>query len=397
MKHSQKNETEEADSAKDKKYVQSNEKRLLSNIEMRNQYKQQKQQIRAALSNVDGAIKSNKIIFSDEGDIENLGKRNKKRQLFAEGSDNEDDIASPFELKRQFEGRDGHRLLQLQSKFQNDRRFVMNERFLENGGGDDGSDNNTNLPVEDEKQAQFNILQEVLGKKVTPKAKEKSEKQKVMLRFDPSDPQHKTYELKQQEEQSQPPKKKKRKELPPVEEEVPQVSEDKFYKVAGNLKDVFQSENKTFSLLPNRRELEFADGADLHQIDESAEATKDKSVRNFNGAFNSDSSDEEEEESVAGATGSTDQKFKKKESLLDRVRFWSEPFFFKEDDYRFQEGTDFIKRLGSQSDEDFLQLRRSVKGIVRAKVRNISRKNGLFKKKLGGSSKRMKIKRALKR
>lgn len=62
----------------------------------------------------------------------------------------------------------------------------------------------------------------------------------------------------------------------------------------------------------------------------------------------------------------------------------------------FAEGLDFIKRLEVDDQDDFYKLRRNLKEIVRAKVKNNQRKNRPFKKKLGGK-KRIKVKRALKR
>lgn len=62
----------------------------------------------------------------------------------------------------------------------------------------------------------------------------------------------------------------------------------------------------------------------------------------------------------------------------------------------FSEGLEFIKRLKSDEQDDFSLMRRNLKLIARAKVRNTLRNNRPFKHKLG-SKKRIKVKRALKR
>lgn len=65
----------------------------------------------------------------------------------------------------------------------------------------------------------------------------------------------------------------------------------------------------------------------------------------------------------------------------------------------FIEGVDFVEKISIKDDRDFTKLRRDLKEIVKAKVRNNQRKNRPFKKKLGGSKKKkmLRIKRALKR
>lgn len=373
---------------KDPKHIEADQKRKSSNIEMRNQYRQKKLQIRAALSGLDGKSANKKIVFNTDQQTSN---QSNNKQLFDEDSDVEETINLP--IKPQFEGKEGHKLFQLQSRFQNDKRFEMNERFLENNEND-------KIASEDEKEQQLSILEKVLGKTVV--AKDVKQKQpKVMLRFDPNDPQHKAYELKREtdEKKVQIKEKKRKKTTAPddAEEVKPEVSKSKFYKVSDDLKGVFQSENKSFVLLSSN----FADKIEVADQDMEQQTKEKQPVKEFNGTFNNltsdDDNDEEEQEVVAQETKIEENKLKEN-SATERVRFWSEPFFFKEDDFRYQEGMDFIKRLGCQDNSnDFIELRRNVKEIVRAKVKNVNKKKGMFKKKLGGVKKRMKIKKALKR
>lgn len=377
---------------KDPKHIEADKKRKSSNIEMRNQFRQQKLQIRSALSNLDGKAANKKIIFDENAsEIPVATNEKKNKPLFDDDSESDEEMNVPS--KPQFEGKEGHKLFQLQSRFHNDKRFVMNEKFLE----DDHVKENENEVAKDERETQLSILEQVLGKKVATKPNEVKQKQpKAMLRFNPDDPQHRGYELEHQVEEKPSTKKKKRKEAPETTEETnkPEVSKSKFYKVADDLKNVFQTENKSFSLLATREDYEIETQEENHV--EAYEIPK-KTTIDFNEAFNNLTSDEEEIEEAISPPQQQEEETTKNKSASDRVRFWSEPFFFQEDDFRFQEGMDFIKRLGCQESGDFLELRRNVKEVVRAKVKNVNKKKGMFKKKLGGVKKRMKMKRALKR
>lgn len=65
----------------------------------------------------------------------------------------------------------------------------------------------------------------------------------------------------------------------------------------------------------------------------------------------------------------------------------------------FLEGFDFIEKIKSEEKTEFAKVRRDLKEIVKAKVRNNQSKKKPFKRKLGGSKKRkmIRIKKALKK
>lgn len=102
----------------------------------------------------------------------------KKPALFADDDDDEEDERSyqnDFRIKEQFQGAKGERLLRLQSRFQNDRRFNMDAKFLEDEadyGEDDGNrkpqngHEATEEDGDDERQWQYDILESVMGKKI---------------------------------------------------------------------------------------------------------------------------------------------------------------------------------------------------------------------------------------
>lgn len=154
--------------------------------------------------------------------------------LLSEGSDSEDDLSLlDFGSKSHFDSREWHELLNLQTRYKNDKRFTLNERFQEKEGGPE-KNRNIVSPLEDKKQTQLHILESVLGRKATTKPKAAHiDKPKMKLRFDPDHRQHKAFELSHQE-QNPFMKKKKRKDTEKIQtqETAPDVSKNKFYKVA---------------------------------------------------------------------------------------------------------------------------------------------------------------------
>lgn len=102
----------------------------------------------------------------------------KKPALFADDEDDEEDeqhYQNDFQIKEQFQGAKGERLMRLQSRFQNDRRFNMDAKFLEDGN-DYGEDDDNRKPenghdaneenADNERQWQYDILESVMGKKI---------------------------------------------------------------------------------------------------------------------------------------------------------------------------------------------------------------------------------------
>lgn len=105
--------------------------------------------------------------------------KNTSKPLFDDDDDEDDDFdyKKNFEIKKQYQGEKGARLQKLQSKFQNDQRFNMNEKFLDdNEDGDveeeeyvaDGAESKT-----DERKWQYDMLESVMGKKIQPNEKKK--------------------------------------------------------------------------------------------------------------------------------------------------------------------------------------------------------------------------------
>jgi hypothetical protein len=212
-----------------------------------------------------------------------------------------------------------------------------------------------------------------------------------MLRFDPTKDDHLKYELKNTNKQngvklraSEVQKEEK------VEIQQLPVSKDVFYKVNYDLKDALQAEPK-FSLLNM-----FGKTNNVESFKENDEqpVTLDKqdTFSMETNPFRYDSSDDEKE------VVEDEYSYGKLDSSK-KSRFWHEPFFFKTDDYRLQEGFDFIKRVSSEQKTEFVEQRKNFKNVIKTKVRNIQRKNNLFKNKLGGNKRKkiLRIKKAMKR
>nr|BAA03210.1 50kDa lectin [Bombyx mori] len=213
-------------------YSDTEKKRLEAMKQKRQEFKQKQMIIKTGLSAVD-KLPNKKVKFSDEdssilvNDFED-GKTHEKKlghppenknYLFDDEDDDDADGQEHinFEIKKQFEGKRGQMVLDLQSRYKSDKRFTLDERFVDDETiGDKTKDEEVELSQVDEKTKQLNILQNVLG--VTLKSKEpEQDSQKTkpklgMLRFDPLQPSHAKFLMQQTEDvKSEPGNKKKKK------------------------------------------------------------------------------------------------------------------------------------------------------------------------------------------
>ncbi|KAG5897302.1 hypothetical protein JTB14_011465 [Gonioctena quinquepunctata] len=388
---------------------EANLKRLQSLKNLKKGYHTQKSLIQTALSNIDS--KSNNKIVYDDG-IKNhkqLGRNQDslKKSLFIENDSEEEDFEADFNVKEQFQGEKGQKLLELQSKYKNDKRFALDSRFLENNTEIEKShrekEENEDVTFEEEKNKEYEILEQVLGKKITKLQKQSEGPQKKMLRFDPSQPEHSKYEMPLVEKKKKSKEKNRDNDLlsekKREEKEVPEVSKEVFYKVTDNLKESLQ-EKQEFSLLGM-----FGKTQENEEGDQPETVTKiipNNLVKEKN-PFRYDSSDDDDETENIPFQHEVQQESNASRSLQQsdskRNSVWNDPFFFRVDDYRLQEGFDFIEKMKLEEKTEFTKLRRNLKEIVKAKVKNNQRKNKMFKKKLGGSRKKkvIRMKKAMKR
>uniref|UniRef100_A0A8C2GCA5 Nucleolar protein 8 n=1 Tax=Cyprinus carpio TaxID=7962 RepID=A0A8C2GCA5_CYPCA len=267
-----------------KKQQQDNQKRLAALEQRQKETEQQKKLIQGALSNVDAAKvnKSKHIVFdSDEDDEEEdettsrpeQPPTNLKKSLFEDdsGSDedqqtsmleekknnkpggsklfdseDEDDGAEDeqFQIKPQFEGKAGQKLMELQASFGTDSRFQVDSRFLESDA--EPEDQDEAAPEEDadkqlleEKKKSLDILQSILNTNIQPQNTRKGKmfKDVSSLHYDPTQEEHTAFEAKTEEpkKESKAARRKKRIEA----EKLPEVSKDVYFDISVDLKEVF--------------------------------------------------------------------------------------------------------------------------------------------------------------
>ncbi|KAM9813870.1 nucleolar protein 8 [Neosynchiropus ocellatus] len=184
------------------------------------------------------------------------GNKHSGPRLFGSSEDEEDDDDDDddkedkrFDIRPQFEGPAGQKLMELQSRFGMDERFRMDERFLEEEveGKKDEPEKLANLngeaeTMEDEKKKNLSILQSVLGSSIDqtcsskPASKAKTFRDVAALHYDPSREEHAAFEAKQEErKESKAERRRKREEA----QKLPDVSKDIYFDVSGDLKSVF--------------------------------------------------------------------------------------------------------------------------------------------------------------
>lgn len=428
------------------KQADADSKRVESMRNMRKAFNEKKSLINQGLASVDKRM-NKKIVFSDDeisGTIKsttseyqqhnpatNAESKGYKKTLFdGEESDNEDDVS--FRVKEQFEGKRGQKLLELQTRYKADKRFTLDERFVDTEDGDENNDKAFNSVAEEEgskedrveladdkeKIKQMNILQDVLGISVKSSTlnavNDSSNKKKAsttrlgMLRYDPSRPEHEKFiaptdssksklEKKSKKERKREREDQKLEEIKSIEHTerthpAIEVSKETFYKVSDSLKDAI-GQPKEFSLRSLfSKELQ----DDTYEKDASANeeivniATnskrKDKVKNPFDttdkNPFKYDSSDSEPEEDDVGQ-GGIQEISEDIEKLDDAVpkAVWSENFFFTLDDVRLTEGLSFFMAAEMNPDT---KDRRQLKFVMKKRLQNSARNDRMFKKKIGG-------------
>uniref|UniRef100_A0A2A4JLV8 RRM domain-containing protein n=1 Tax=Heliothis virescens TaxID=7102 RepID=A0A2A4JLV8_HELVI len=400
----------------DKKKHEAEKKRQESMIKKRQEFKEKQMIIKTGLTGVDKA-KNKKVIFSDyEDEIPNATKENnnktkrkeKNNTLFEDNGD-ESDGELNFEVKKQFEGKKGQKVLDLQSRYKSDKRFTLDERFIDDDGEeetDQRQDNNSEeveLGTADEKAKQMNILQDVLGVTIKQKYTDNDSKNKKpklgMLRFDPLQPDHAKFlaPIEPKPEPTKKSKKKAKEKQEEIQEQQPEpegpkveVSKEQFYKVSDALKEAI-AQPSSFSLrsLFGSKENE-DDGVQEQETDYiPLEAPKAKKVKNpldpkEKNPFVYDSSDSETEE--------TETKEVKPEQLpppaiVEPKAVWKENLFFSTFDIRLKEGLSFFSKA---PENEVQKERRELKSLMKKRIYNNDRKNQMFKKKIGGKKKSMK-------
>ncbi|XP_072237507.1 nucleolar protein 8 [Leuresthes tenuis] len=323
-------------------------------------------------------------------------------QLFGGSEDEEDgdeeEDGGRFDIRPQFEGRAGQKLMALQSRFGTDERFRMDARFVDEDGKEEEAEPKRSLTeeeeaLEEEKKKTLSILQSVLGSSQQTSSSKTPTKAKKFrdvsaLHYDPSREEHTAFETKTDEtkKESKSARRKKREEA----QKLPEVSKEIYYDVSGDLKAVFGQtkdggaegeEKPTWDRLEEAEERGKEEEELPSSLPPDDPSTKEEEASGFKFSFFGDevdagggetmeyeveiikapkvswqqesrfhdsSSDEEEEEEQdedeeqSGSTAKTAEE--ENPSKLD-------PFFFHHDDVRLKEGPKLFCRT-SRPEED---------------------------------------------
>lgn len=385
MKHKKKKQLDNNSSSADQKRKESLNKK-------KNQYQQNKSAIQLALQQgLDGSKSSKKIKFSDaESDNEEQPREsaNKlKTNIFGSDDENEDD--DDVQFKTLPSGKKGAKLVQMQAKQSLDPRFRIDAKFVDDEEDEEDASENkgkTNDDVEDERQWQMNILEQVVGTKLdTVKNTEKSTKNKKMLRYDPSKDEHQKFERSLEDDNKLKKKQTKTKETTNQKSSnaTPEVSKEVFYVVTDTLQQSLRTRGEGFSLLNM-----FGNSEQLEQRDEQLKKLgnekilvnnnkleKSFSVNPFSYDSSSESEGEEDEpthdpeqENVVPKpkekTDSAKQKSKKK------LKIPTESFFIPKNDIRLKEGSKFFiyKKKDDATAENYEEIRNRLKMLIKTKI-----------------------------
>ncbi|RNA35503.1 nucleolar 8-like isoform X1 [Brachionus plicatilis] len=229
------------------KIEESNKRRLESLKEKLNEFKNKKSLVRSSLNGLDlNDKKPKKVIFSESGSEDEEEKYmvtnsatlkaknaigNKKFKLIESDSDsdtfNEKDdhqkkgAVEMFESKLKLDENKANQLIYLKSKFSNDdSRFKIDDRFVEEEGGSAGKldqEKTSKKKLKNENLNSLKILEEITGKQIIrPKslmdkesdlkkyklnklAIESGIERNKIVRYDPTKPNHRVYEVKESE------------------------------------------------------------------------------------------------------------------------------------------------------------------------------------------------------
>lgn len=342
-------------------------KRQESLQKLKNRHDEQKRAIKNALLSIDSAPRNNKIVFEPPeppAEVEEVAeappqsKKKRKAQLF---DDNENESEIPpesFKVKKQFAGKNGEKLFELQTRFQNDKRFEIDEKFADDA--DDTFDarkrytreelkerkkmrkemeNWDQNEMKDERDHQLGILEGITGQS-TGSINNNFNKpaQKPMLRFDPSKKDHLKYlDLVKGDEVVD---NMECAETVHGKNQDYEVSEEKFYEVSETLAQSLQqkSESKPFSIfemLGVNHEDEPEE--EEKKLEEAKVLTKLPTFHVNQVKFKYDSSDTDEEaETSKGMRKKKPTQKKAKGGKYSKSGVWRHNFFVADGDERLK-------------------------------------------------------------
>ncbi|TMW51018.1 hypothetical protein DOY81_003888 [Sarcophaga bullata] len=364
----------------DTKSNSADQKRKESLNKMKNQYEQKKNAIQQALQEMgSNNVSSKKIKFSDAESDQEDNKPVAKTNIFGSDDENEhgdDDIS----FRSVPLGKKGEKLAKMRAEQSLDPRFRIDEKFVDD---DDEElieeEQNEENAVEDERQWQMNILEQVVGTKIGGvKSIDKSHKNLKMLRYDPSKDDHQKFERTlETENQKNKSKSNEAKDESKNDANPTEVSKDVFYVVTDTLQESLRTRGEGFSLLNmfgRSEQLEKRD-EQLKMIGNEKILVNNKLEKSFTvNPFSYDSSSESEGEEVTNdqenitpkaETDTTTVKNSKKKSKIV-----SETFFIPKNDIRLKEGAKFFifKKTDDDTPENYEEVRNRLKLLIKTKI-----------------------------
>ncbi|KAK6480725.1 nucleolar protein 8-like [Huso huso] len=320
-----------------RKHQQDNEKRLAALQQRQNEAEEQKKLIQGALSKLDTpeTSTSKHILFDSEEESDRESRQTDektescsemKKSLFEESeessdedqgipnkaelgakefknkaagklfeSEDDEDAHSEedgerFQIKPQYEGKAGKKLMELQSRFGRDERFRMDSRFLESDNEEFDNTEEIMKPntaeeeeLAEEKKKNLEILQNLLHINVQTAepsketAKKKTFRDVTALHYDPTREEHAAFETKIEEpkKESKAERRRNREEA----EKLPEVSKEIYYDVAVDFKEVFSS---TKTKVEDKAEIAWDQEVDeVSDMDTAAESQAAQHAFNF--------------------------------------------------------------------------------------------------------------------
>ncbi|KAK9301597.1 hypothetical protein QLX08_006042 [Tetragonisca angustula] len=370
------------------------EKKRLESLKRKKQiFRAKELAVQNALKNLDNNRNKNKIIFNDNdiNDIEQFQtkeKRKKKnRDLFDDADDDKND-SEPMWDNHKFDSNKNFTEKYLGNNI-TDERFKLDKRFM-----DDGQETNKDINVNDneidlqkEKELQLDILENILGVPITSKNKDTNKNikfsKKGMIRYDPTENDHKEYEINTEKCEIETKNVKKRKKNKrnvedPIENPPVEVSKDIYFSVSDSLSKSLK-EGGQFSLLKTHgREITNDNITDNNSNVSNVETPKIQLNFDSKKSFKYDSSEDEDD---------SKQEYTNNEKSTPDIIVDTNKFFFDSNDIRFKEAENFFSKEHVPTDT-FKELRQRVKQIVHSKIRkNMKKKQHWgYKKKIKKSS-----------
>lgn len=285
------------------KALKSNQKRLEA-IEQRKKEKREAKKLNSLAKH---------IVFDSDGED---AVSEKGLMLFEGDSDEEDMEISSFNIKDRFEGKSGEKLFRLQQKIGTDKRFKLDDKFLDKDSTDEESGSEKNEEDADmvrEREQTLKVIDGILG--CTSRVKPTNHPQPLtsdlfIPRYDPERDLEETEEEEPQRdlEKKQIKDKKHKKlktqttvseEVAPTAEPLPTVSEEKFYSISEDLENKFDGSTFKFSFTitdapesPNAKPVEEESTETVDELPKK----KPKLINPLNSLVDEEKLDDEEDE-----------------------------------------------------------------------------------------------------